>query len=106
MPVGREHDQQRREAEPGDAQVVLGVAGDAVRGIEHPNDHVGAEHSEDRGGHSDADGEPDAVDTLAQRPSQVPGAEPAGDCGGRAVREEDAQADTGLHDRGGDAEPG
>ena len=55
---------------------------------------------------ADHDRQPEAVDALGQGPAPVAGAEPAGDAGGGAVGEEDAQADGGLQDDGGDAEAG
>ena len=65
---------------------------------------VGEQHAEQGRQQPDADREPHPVDPLGERAAQVPGTEVAGDAGGGAVGQEDAQADRGLQDGAGDAE--
>ena len=101
-PGGGHHHQQRNHPEEGPAQVRRGLVGDRGPGAEEVHQPTGQEHPGHRGRRPDQHRQPDAVDALGQRTTDVAGAEPAGDRRGGAVGQEHAQPDRGLDDRAGD----
>ena len=80
------------------------MVGDLGPGVEDADQRRRERDAADGGDHPDDDGEPDAVDTLGEGGPEVARAEVAGDAGGGAVGEEDAQPDDRLEDDRGDAE--
>ena len=102
----REDDEHGREAEQADAQVGHGVRKGALGGPQQV-DEPGSEGDAQGGQREpDAQPEPDPVDTLGVRASQVTGSRETGHRRGGAVGEEDAEEDGVEQYRRRDAEPG
>ena len=98
-PGRREHQQQGHRAEQRDPQVGDGELGHPVAGSEQVHELPHQRKGERGDGDADQGRQPEPVDALGQRAPGVPRADLAGDRGGGAVGEEDAQADQRAQDR-------